>query len=231
MIKKILGAISTIFVYTCVATVLSQAILAVYFARAWHVNRERLARTLAVAQGVDLDALKEKTQAQSEIPSIEQASYAEILEARAVKTRQLELREQALRSGTAQLQTELTKLLAQQKHYQLTKNSFQAQLATTQQGATATGQEDARRTLENIKPKQAKELFAGMLEQKEMDAVVSLIAAMPDAKRAKIIAEFKTPSELEQVNEILRRIRAGAATATAAAAAQKQLAKAPTPGS
>ena len=67
-----------------------------------------------------------------------------------------------------------------------------------QKGAAATGSEDVRRTLETIKPKQAKELLVLMLEQKEMDDVVVLMAGMPDGKRAKIIAEFKTPAEVEQ---------------------------------
>ena len=67
-----------------------------------------------------------------------------------------------------------------------------------EKGAAATGREDARRTLETLKPKQAKELIAQMLEGKEIDEVVMLLAGMPEGKRAKIIAEFKTPAETEQ---------------------------------
>ena len=37
--------------------------------------------------------------------------------------------------------------------------------------------EDVRRTLESIKPKQAKELLLEMLDKKEIDAVVSLVEA------------------------------------------------------
>ena len=163
--------------------------------------------------------------ADREIPSTEQASYAEILEARAVKTRQLELREQALRNGSQELQAQLQRLVDEQTHYRQAKEAFRSELAATQQGATAGGQEDARRTLESIKPKQAKELLAQMLEQKELDAVVGLMSAMADGKRAKIIAEFKTPAEMEQLDQVLRRIREGAVTAAAAAQAQKQLAR------
>ncbi len=88
-------------------------------------------------------------------------------------------------------------------------------LATTR-SAVANGREDVRRTLEAIKPKQAKVLLAQMLDQKELDEVVALLDGMTENKRAKIIAEFKTPAEVEQLGEVLRRIRQGAPAATVA---------------
>ena len=76
MIGKLLGALSALLVYFCVATVIAAAILAVYFSRAWHLNREKLIQMLAVAQGVDLAALGQKAREDQEEPSTEQVSYA-----------------------------------------------------------------------------------------------------------------------------------------------------------
>ena len=61
----------------------------------------------------------------------------------------------------------------------------------------------------SAKPKQAKEQLVQMLDNDELDIVVALLAALPDTKRSKIIAEFKTPNEAEQLGQILRRMREG----------------------
>ena len=53
---------------------------------------------------------------------------------------------------------------------------------------------------------------------------------MTDAKRAKIIGEFKTPDETDKLREVLRRIREGEPRAGLAEKTQKQLNPAPTTG-
>jgi flagellar motility protein MotE (MotC chaperone) len=187
------------------------------------VDREKLVRMLAAARGVDLEAVKEQAAAERPEPSSEQPSYDQVLEVRAVKARNLELREQALRGSLGQLQSAEHKLADEKKRVQQLREGFQNELLAMQKGATATGREDVRRTLETLKPKQAKELLALMLEKKELDEVVTLMSGMTDAKRAKIIAEFKTPAEVEQLSEVLRRIRQGLPGAAMAENTQKQL--------
>jgi len=223
MIARLLSLLTTLVASVSVATVIAAGILGTYYTRAWQLDREKLLVMLAVAQGADLEALVRDGRAATEAPSTEQPSYEQILEARAAKTRNLELREQALRSGLAQLQTEERKLAEGRKQFQQLRESFQGELAAVEKGATAAGREDARRTLETLKPKQAKELVAQMLESKELDDVVLLLEGMAEAKRAKIIAEFKTPSELDQVGEVLRRIRQGLPAAGVADNTQRQL--------
>jgi hypothetical protein len=223
MIGKLLRSLIAMVIYVCVATVIAEVVLVVWYARAWQVDREKLVRMLAAAQGVDLEALKAQAQGERPEPSTEQPSYEQVLEARAVKGRNLELREEALRGGVQQVQTEQRKLADEKKRVQQLREGFQAELLATEKGATATGREDVRRTLETVKPKQAKELLALMLEKKELDEVVTLMAGMTDAKRAKIIAEFKTPAEVEQLSEILRRIRQGLPSAAMAENKQKEL--------
>jgi hypothetical protein len=223
MIARLLSLFTTLVASLSVATVIAAGILGAYYTRAWQLNREKLLVMLAVAQGAELEALVQGSRAGTEEASTEQPSYAQILEARAAKTRNLELREQALRSGLQQLQTEERKLAEGRKQLQQLRESFQGELLAMEKGATATGREDARRTLETIKPKQAKELVAHMLEGKEIDEVVLLLAGMPEGKRAKIIAEFKTPAEIDEVGEVLRRIRQGLPAAGMADNTQRQL--------
>ena len=48
-----------------------------------------------------------------------------------------------------------------------------------------------------------------MIDKQEMNEVVTILVAMPIAKRAKIVSEFKTPDELQKLDEMLRLIRQG----------------------
>ena len=69
----------------------------------------------------------------------------------------------------------------------------------------------------------AKALILEMLNKKEVDDVVALLSPMPDAKRAKIFGEFKTDEEMEQLSDVLRRIRVGSPTANLPENTRKQL--------
>jgi hypothetical protein len=223
MIGKLLRAIGAIVVYTCVATIIAEGVLALHFGRAWKLNRDKCIQMLAIAQGVDLAAIREEALGEREEPSREQPSYNQVLEARAVKTRNLELREQSLRGSLVQLQTEQRKLNDEKTRLAGLREAFKGELAATEKGALATGREETCRTLESLKAKQAKELLVQMLDKKEIDEVVAIVTGMSENKRAKIIAEFKSQTENEQIGEVLNRIRQGTPAANIADNTQKQI--------
>jgi hypothetical protein len=62
-----------------------------------------------------------------------------------------------------------------------------------------------------------------MLENSEMDEVVLLLTGMTDAKRAKIISEFKTADETKKIEEVMRQIRQGVPVAPLVDQARQQL--------
>ena len=62
-----------------------------------------------------------------------------------------------------------------------------------------------------------------MLDQSETDEVVAILDGMTEGRRAKIIAEFKTTTEVEQIGEVLRRIRQGVPAAVMAENTQKKM--------
>jgi len=209
MIRRLLGGGVSLLVYACVATVIAQAILAVHLALTWRLDRTRWVQMLAIAQGVDLVAINEEAQRELVDPSQQQISLQEILDTRAVKVHHLELREQALEDGLTQLAYEQRRLTDEKKRYTQLRESFDAELLSLKEGAVADGTENVRLKLESIKANQAKDLLVRMLDNDELEEVVILLAAMPTQKCAKIMGEFKTPSEIEQLNEILRKIRNG----------------------
>ena len=208
--------------YSCVATVIAAAILAAYFSRAWQLNREKLIQMLAIAQGVDLAAIRQQAHEDQEEPSTEQASYSQILEARAVKTRNLELREQSLRAAVAQAQAEQRKLADEKKRLQGLREGFQGDLLAT--GERRGRQRPGRRPPHaGSHQAQAGQGPAGADARPEgTRRGGGPPGGMTEGKRAKIIAEFKTPAEVDQIGEVLRRIRQGAPAANVAENTEKK---------
>jgi hypothetical protein len=146
-----------------------------------------------------------------------------VLEARAVKDKNLQLRELALANAVAQLKTGERQLSDGQKRYTQQVADFNTRLEGLAKGAKTAGRDKVTSILESIKPKQAKELVLGMLENKEDDEVVLLLSGMSDTKRAKLLGEFKTPDENKKIDAVLRRIREGVPEAPLADRTKGQL--------
>jgi flagellar motility protein MotE (MotC chaperone) len=223
MIKRLLGAAWTMIVYACVGTIISQVVILAYLSSAWKIDNQRWLSVIAAAQGIQSAESADKQTKVAEEKVAEQPSLDQILETRALKYRNLELREQELRNTLSQLQLEQTKLAEDKKSFKQLRDEFDTQLSSMREGAVASGKDEVRNTLENLKPKQAKALILEMLNKKEIDDVVALLSPMPDAKRAKILGEFKTDEEMEQLSEVLRRIRVGSPTASVPENTRKQL--------
>ena len=191
MIKRLLGAAGTLLVYACVATVISQAIILAYLVSAWKIDGQRWLSLIAAAQGIQPASAAEAPTKAAQEKTAEQASLDQILEARALKYRNLELREQELRNGLSQLQLDETRLAEEKKGYKQVRDQFDAQLASMREGSVASGKDEVRSTLENLKPKQAKALILEMINNKEVDDAVTLLSPMAEAKRARSSANSK----------------------------------------
>ena len=107
---------------------------------------------------------------------------------------------------------ELDKIVDEKKRVQSVRDDLQATLDGLASSATAAGMQNVVETLQSLKPKQAKELIKQRLDKGETDVVVKLLLGMSDSKRAKIIAEFKQGQgndKVDQIGEVLNRIRLG----------------------
>ncbi|MBN2579311.1 MAG: hypothetical protein JXB10_10000 [Pirellulales bacterium] len=220
--KSLLHGAWTLLLYACLATLVSQVILVGYLASAWNLDGARWSQALDVARGAATVGRPGGKAAAPE-PAPEQPSVEQILETRALKDRNLDLREHQLQNELAELEHGRDGLEEEQKKFRRLREDFNAQLLALREKSTAAGEDEVRRTLESIDSAQAKKLILNMLENKEMDAVVTLLLPMSDSKRARIIGEFTTPEELEKISEVLRRIREGRPEAPVSEAAQQQL--------
>jgi hypothetical protein len=219
--KKITKVLVMLALCFCVGTTITLLLLTAVVGPKLKLDRTRVAQIAAIAQGADVAA---KSEAKGPLPfEGEQASYQEVVEARAVKYRSLELREQQLRNNLAELQSQATRLADELKRQKQLSDSFNAQLAEVRQSSTSSGMDDLLRTLISIKPEQAKEQITAMLDNKEIDVVVALLKQMPDKKRANIIGEFTTDEDREKLSEVLRRLREGMPEMKAVQKAQAKL--------
>jgi len=221
---RMMQAGMALFVYLCLATVMAQILLGAYIATNWKLNKDRLIMIVAIAQGIDIIEMKEEAEREWKDNSAEQLSMAQILETRAGKFHDLELREQALRNDRSQLDFVQRKVTDESKRYRSLRETFNTELTALQTQAAGDGMADNRTKLESIQAKQAKQLLDEMFAADEMDDVVILLSGMPTTKSAKIIKEFgNTPEDLEKIGEVLRRIRKGSPTTDLAAGTQEQL--------
>ena len=221
--QRFIGILAPLVAYFAVATLLAQILLLGIATWRWDLGRDRLVQILALAQGVDLFAMRETALVKAEDVVTEQVSFDEIRATRALKYRNLERREQALASALAQFRTEQQNLAEERRRLTTARDAFEAELNELREGAVARGMDDVRRILQSVRPAQAKAQLIEMLNNDELDTVVVLLAEMADQRRSRIIGEFKTPQEQAMIAEVLQRILEGVPDAELAAAAQEDL--------
>jgi hypothetical protein len=209
MIGRLIGATGTLLAAICVATVAAQAILLGYLWSRGKLTERTVTRAIAAANGAELGGLSDGAARSNEPADAEQPSLDDLARARAVHSRDIELREQALGDNLAMVKSEYAKLIDEKDRYERIKAAFRAQLDTLREGTLANNRETARQILETIRPKQAKDQILRMVKDGQLSDVVLILSQMPSGRRAKVIQEFKTDAEAETLAEILKLVREG----------------------
>ena len=205
----LLGKLMTLGAYASVATVVAALAGLLFLRTTGRLSNDRIDRMLAVAQGIDTKESKSEPPVRETVDDVEQPSYEDHEQARELHSRNLEMREQALKSGLDRVRFEQSKVAREKEVYDALESAFETQLESLRSKALSSGRENVRMIWENIKPKQAKEQILKMLDNEEMNEVVTILSGMPIGKRAKIISEFKTADETQRLDEVLRLIRSG----------------------
>jgi hypothetical protein len=222
MISRLFHTATAMLLYFCLATLIAQSIVAIHLWSKWKMDRSKLLQMLAVAQGVDPLTARQETEKANEPVSAEQPSYEQILATQAANDLNLQLREQSLDNALAAMDSQRQTLAQSQLQFDQQRQQYEGQLRELQNQTVVAGRDVNQRTLESIKPKQAKSLLMQMLQNGDLDAVVMLLREMSDGNRAKIVGEFKTPDESAKIEEVLRLIRRGMPEAGVAKAAENQ---------
>jgi hypothetical protein len=206
-VSRLIIPVST---YLCVGTVVAQAMAVALVVATNGLSRDQVYEMLAVAYKVDLDEIEQRQAEQAVQASSEQVSIEAIAERKAIHSLDHDMRERALQNGLDNLRRMQNLHGVERRRYDNLKQAFDARLKQLHEDLDQSSILEVQQTLENIQPKQAKQQLLLMLEDQDaMSDVVAIIKAMPMDQRKKILGEFKTPEESEQLAEILLHIRLG----------------------
>lgn len=209
MIGRLLTAATVIVAAVCVATVIAAALAFGYLRSRGKLDQKTIQKLIAVANGVEITPAHTKRASVGDETAPEQASLEDVARERALKSRDIELREQALNDNVTMVKTEYAKLVDEKDRYERIKAAFRAQLDELREGTLAENRETARLIIENMKPRQAKEQILRMVKNGETKDVIKILSLMPTTKRKNIVTEFKTEEESQTLAEILKQIREG----------------------
>ena len=95
----------------------------------------------------------------------------------------------------------------QREQLDVDKAAFESQLAQEKRKREDEGFKNAVKLIEQLKPKQAKELFKNLIAQQQTDQVIRYLAAMNLRKAASVLKEFKEPIELTMATDLIERLR------------------------
>lgn len=208
---RIARGLAALFVYLCIGTVIAQAIGLGY---AWSTGRldvDKTTQIVAILDGVNVLALYQEVADQREQVNAEQVSIDDVARAKALASRDLELREKAIASQAGRIQIDQRQLSEAVADYSRLKAAFDRQIESMREGAVAEGRKNVRSILENVDPKVAKDHLIKMIDDGETIEAVAMLTGMSVDIRADIVSEFKTTDEQQKIAEVLRKIREGGA--------------------
>ena len=207
-----INSILRIPVYACVATCAVEAcILLLLFAQG-RINKAQVDEIAAVIYGVDKATLRAFADEVREPPFVEPVDLEALNEQALLRSLDLDLRESVIAKGVDDLEFYERNLLKERERYNQLRLDFEEKVKLIGDTSSSRNVDDLRRALQVLPPAQAKEqlvqFFQSNDEEIHNDAVAT-IRTMPIDKQKKIIAEFKTEAEQDQLSNILRLIRLG----------------------
>ena len=229
LIARLIRGMALLGICFVVGTLIAQTMIFAYVWSSWRMDNEKVAQMIAIARGKEMVAVaRDELRRQEEIAP-EQPSFEEIMETRAAKNRNLELREQALGQDVAQLRFEQNKQNGELADFKETRSNFEKKLTELKDFQQSNGLQENIVILQNMQPKQAKQQLLRIYDSGQVDQTVMLVSGMETMKLKKITAEFVTPDEETKLADILRRIRLGTPIALLAQQTLEKLQKTPTP--
>ncbi|PQO47142.1 hypothetical protein [Blastopirellula marina] len=216
------------FAYLCVATVLAAGVGAAILIATNRVDSAKAYSILAIVYGIDEDKIREQMDEESQPEKDnEEPDMQAVIDARARRHLALDFRIQALDTGIENIRGMQANLAEERRRYDQLKTSFDDRLKQLEEGVRDDAIVELQRTMEAIDARQAKEQMMIMLERDDnsMQDVVTILKGMPNDKRKKIIAEFRSEEEKQKLADILNQIRLGVPEATLIKDARDQLDK------
>ncbi|MBI2477801.1 MAG: hypothetical protein HYV60_03880 [Planctomycetia bacterium] len=205
----------TALAYFSVATIFAQAaLLGMLYARG-NLSQAKVVDLIAISKDVDLETMWQKLEAASKPVEVEQVSFEEVLTARKHLSLDLDLREIAADKGLIDVRQLGILLEDERRQYDMLKYEFDQRIENVRQGAVDEGLKEVQRQLESVDAKLAKDQILRILGNADlppatsMNFIVTMFKNMPLDRKKKIMGEFKTAEDRQQLNMIMGQIRLG----------------------
>ena len=204
-LRTIVGGV----VYFCAASFIAIAVgIGVLWSKG-DLDGPKFVDILAAVYGLDLAEMRVRLQEAQQGPGDVQIAYNKILDARTKASLDIDLRESAIDKTLGELHNLQNNVVIQRERHNQVVKSFEQRLTDYENNNDDQRLRKVRELIENMRPKQAKELLMMMVNDDAMDDVVGILGSLASDKQKKIIAEFKTPDEQTTLNLLLKEIRKG----------------------
>jgi hypothetical protein len=195
-----------LFLWFCTATLVAQCIVVGLSFLSGNLTGKSITQIIALMNGIDIpgERLKNAIAAGQEVPI---PTRDEILDAKIQASLELDTREKALERYSQQLEMEQKRQeLENQKLAQRIKEHDQL-VAAFKTGMQTESLTEVQRLIEVMAPDQAKVQLLSMWQNGSTADVVTIIKALPEGNRKKIIAEFNDQGSAEALSGILKAVR------------------------
>ena len=210
ILRLIMSALPLAFGYCCLATLIVQVGGVALMWSNDKLTQDKVIRYAALVYGLDIADLPTNKQHDPNSAGDESLTHDQLLTKRVYANsilidRKLAMKQEAdtIRSLETELKSERNRRAQVRKNFLAYLDDLEAQVVIDSLG-------DVQRTLESLKPRQAKDILLQTLEDEGLDEsddvlhdVIAILKAMPEAKLKKILAEFKTDEEQEQLHRIV----------------------------
>jgi hypothetical protein len=210
--KKLIGLLTALVGYICVATVITVALIVGFLWYTERIDNEKVFRIVALLHDVDLQQLADaKKQASDQVPP-EEPSLEDVLHQQQIQDRNFEVKLLALQRGRQEYDQRLQLLKEQTDRYDRMAQDWQSRLKKQEELTTQENLAKVVAQIEQMRPPVGKELLMRWLDEGRMDDAILLMSKMSESKLAKILKTFETQQELDKLHDIHQRILGAGAT-------------------
>jgi len=208
MIEKLMRGLGVVVLYGAASLLLAGTMLGAYLWYAWGMNRDKLMKMVAVAQGFDVFQMQEDIK---DAMLAEQMSITreEVLRERAKQDRNTELQGKAATDVLSQIESESARVAAMLKEIDEKQAAFNALQKKLKEEAESKGIADLTSYLELADAELGKFYFSDMIEKGEYNRVIWVLRGMETKKLKGIINVFEQDTEKADFAKVLRRIGNG----------------------
>ncbi len=204
MLDKLLRISGTMTLYGCTSMFLAMLLLGAYLKYAWKIDNVKWAQMLAIAQGHDLFNIHQQVE-----DKIAEMSYEEVLQIRAKRMRNEEIKEILGKPSDTIIADEM-KISDKIKELKDLRAGFDKYVNDYLKSTQEAGLAEQTRIIEGAEPEFAKKIILGLIKDHgATPRVLTMLLAMDEKKRSDILYTMQDEPELKELCTLLQRIGNG----------------------